>query len=66
MKNPIVVEIDKYREEHARKFNYDLDAICEGRHAMQREKGLNASQTAGEEKGSPTKMYLTASCFPDN
>ncbi|MEI7881779.1 MAG: hypothetical protein WCI95_13010 [bacterium] len=26
-KDPIVAEIHKFREAHARKFNYDLDAI---------------------------------------
>jgi hypothetical protein len=29
MKDPIVEEIRRFRDEHARKFNYDLDAICE-------------------------------------
>jgi len=29
MKDPIVEEIRKFRDEHAKKFNYDLDAICE-------------------------------------
>ncbi len=28
MSDPIVEEVRKYRNEHARKFNYDLDAIC--------------------------------------
>lgn len=28
MNDPIVDEVRKYRDEHARKFNYDLDAIC--------------------------------------
>lgn len=28
MKDPINEEIHKYRAEHARKFNFDLDAIC--------------------------------------
>ena len=27
MNDPIVNEVRKYRDEHARKFNYDLDAI---------------------------------------
>ena len=31
MRDPIVEEIHKYREEHAGKFNYDLDAIREDR-----------------------------------
>lgn len=29
MKDPINEEIHKYRAEHARKFNFDLTAICE-------------------------------------
>jgi len=29
MTDPIVEEIRKYRNEHARQFNYDLDKICE-------------------------------------
>ena len=28
MTDPIVAEVRKHRDEHARKFNYDLDAIC--------------------------------------
>ena len=29
MKDPIVDEIRQYRNEHSKKFGYDLDAICE-------------------------------------
>jgi hypothetical protein len=28
MKDPIHEELHRYREEHARKFNFDLAAIC--------------------------------------
>jgi hypothetical protein len=28
MYDPIVEEIRRYRDEHARRFGYDLDAIC--------------------------------------
>jgi len=28
MKDPIVEEIRKHRDNHAKKFNYDLNAIC--------------------------------------
>jgi hypothetical protein len=28
MRDPINEELHKYREEHARKFNFDLAAIC--------------------------------------
>lgn len=29
MKDPIIEEIRRIRNEHSRKFNYNLDAICE-------------------------------------
>ena len=29
MKDPIVEEIRSFRDAHARRFNYDLDEICE-------------------------------------
>ena len=29
MNDPIVEEVRKYRDEHAKRFNYDLDAICD-------------------------------------
>jgi hypothetical protein len=29
MTDPIVEEVRKYRDNHARKFNYDLNLICE-------------------------------------
>ena len=29
MKDPIVDEVRRIREEHAAQFNYDIDAICE-------------------------------------
>lgn len=40
MKDPIDKEIHKYRQEHARKFNFDLSAICEDLRAMQRSSNL--------------------------
>lgn len=39
MKDPIVEEIRAIRNEHARKFNYDLDAICEDYKAHQMDCG---------------------------
>lgn len=67
MKDPIVAEIHKYREERARKFIYDLDGICEDLHAMQRETGLKVvrlpPKTARNEKEGLTKMYLTPARF---
>ena len=50
MIDPIVEEVRKYRDEHARKFNYDLNLICEdfrNRHAQnieRLEKIKNANQ----------------------
>jgi len=29
MKDPIIEEVRQARDAHARKFNYDLDAICD-------------------------------------
>ena len=29
MKDPIVEEVRRFRNEHSKKFHYDLDAICE-------------------------------------
>ncbi len=48
MRDPIVAEIHRYREEHARRFNCDPDVTSEN---LKREKD-------------PTKMYLTPSRFP--
>ena len=38
--DPVNEEIHKYREEHARQFNFDLRAICEDLRAMQRSANL--------------------------
>lgn len=39
MKDEIIEEIHKYREEYAKKFNYDLDLIFEDLRKKQRESG---------------------------
>ncbi len=39
MKDEIVEEIHKYREEYAKKFNYDIDLIFEDLQKKQRESG---------------------------
>lgn len=44
MNDPIVAEVRKFRDEHARAFNYDLDAICAD---------LMASQRSSAQKGAP-------------
>jgi hypothetical protein len=40
MGDPIIEELRRHRLEHARKFNFDLAAICEDLRALQREEGL--------------------------
>jgi hypothetical protein len=35
MKDPIVEEVRRFRDEHSKRFNYDLDAICEDYKAHQ-------------------------------
>ena len=40
MRDPINAEIHKYREEHARQFNFDVRAICEDLRAMQQASNL--------------------------
>lgn len=37
--DPIVEEVRKHREEYAKKFNYDLDAICRDLQKKQEESG---------------------------
>jgi len=39
MKDPIVEEVRRAREAHAKKFNYDLNAICEDLRRRERESG---------------------------
>jgi hypothetical protein len=37
--DPIVDEIHRYREEYAKRFNYDLDAICRDLREKQERRG---------------------------
>jgi hypothetical protein len=39
MKDPIVEEVRKHRMDHARRFNFDLSAICEDLRAVQKASG---------------------------
>ena len=59
MKDPIVEEIHKYREEHARKFNYDLDAICDDLRAMQRARGFKVVRLPPQRIDSKTRSTPT-------
>ena len=40
MTDPIVEEIRRAREAHAKQFNYDLDAICEDLRKREKASGL--------------------------
>jgi len=40
MKNPIVEEVRKARQDHAREFNHDLSAICRDLKRIERECGF--------------------------
>lgn len=39
MKDPIIEEIRRFRNEHSKQLNYDLDAICEDYKAHQTRAG---------------------------
>ncbi len=50
MNDPIVDEVREFRDEHARKFNYDLDAICADLMEKQKRSGhplVRRERTAG-------------------
>jgi hypothetical protein len=40
MEDPIVEEIRKLREEHAARFNYDVDAIFDNLKKLEQERGI--------------------------
>lgn len=43
MKDPIVEEVRKLREEHAARLNYDVDAIFEDLKRLERERDLTVT-----------------------
>ncbi len=51
MRDPIHEEIHKYRQEHARKFNFDLAAICEDLRAWQRSRDLKVVRLPAKKIG---------------
>jgi hypothetical protein len=59
MKDPINEEIHKYREEHARKFNFDLGAICEDLRAMQRSSNLKVVRLPAKRTGPKNRSKTT-------
>ena len=59
MRDPINEEIHKYREEHARKFNFDLRAICEDLRAMQRSSHLKVVRLPPNRIGPESRSQTT-------
>ncbi len=58
MNDPIVDEVRKFRDEHALKFNYDLDAICADLMEKQKPSGhplVRRERTAGRVCEEPVK-----------
>ena len=62
MNDPIVDEVRKFRDEHARKFNYDLDAICADLMERQQRSGhplVSRVGSAGQVCENPDEKYKT-------
>jgi len=53
MKDPIVEEIRQFRDEHAKRFNYDLDAICEDFKSHQDQFGNRLVRLKAKRSASP-------------
>ncbi len=63
MNDPIIAEVRKFRDEHARKFNYNLDAICADLMASQHRSGhplVSRMKTSGRVCEEPAE-YKTRS-----
>lgn len=56
MKDPIVEEVRRARDAHAKQFNYDLDAICED--LRKREKASGRSTVSLPPKRIPKKKAV--------
>jgi hypothetical protein len=59
MKDPINEEIRKFREEHARKFNFDLHAICEDLRALQKSSNLKVVRLPPKRIGPKSRSRTT-------
>jgi hypothetical protein len=59
MKDPINEELHKYREEHARQFNFDLRAICEDLRAMQQSSNLKVVRLPPKRIGPKSRSKAT-------
>jgi hypothetical protein len=55
MIDPIVDEVRKYRNNHAKKFNYDMHAICADLMASQGQHGHTVVKLNSQKM--PTKQY---------
>ena len=53
MMDPIVEEIRQFRDEHAKRFNYDLDAICEDFKSHQYQLGKKLIRLKPKRSASP-------------
>ena len=54
-KDPIIEELQKYRDEYAKQFNYDLQAICQD---LRQKQGQNGRRVVTL-KPRPVKPVLT-------
>ena len=59
MNDPIINEIRKYRDEHAKAFNYDLKLICED--LKKKQTARNAKVVDLSTKGRSVKMQASES-----
>ena len=71
MKDPINEEIHKYREEHARRFNYDLNSICEDLRKREKASGrptvsLPPKRTPRRSERSFHGVWQKAQSYPPN
>ena len=62
MNDPIIDEIRKYRDEHAKAFNYDLKLICEDLRKRQAARNVKAVNLSSKNK--PAKMQASEDSSP--
>lgn len=55
MRDPVNEEIHKYRAERARKFNFDLAAMCDDLRAFQEARGLKVVRLPPKRIGSESR-----------
>ena len=62
MNDPIIDEIRKYRDEHAKAFNYDLKLICDDLRKKQVARNVKAVDLSSKNK--PPKMQASEDSLP--